>query len=664
MMSLLSLLASGLLAGTLAPGPHAVGFRLLDGRDSSRKLDGQARPVQIALWYPARQGSDPALTYGDYVGLAASERTLGWPAPEAAAREREGYREFLTSNGVPAEAVATWLARGMRARREDAPESGRFPLVLIAQGNGHSAHHQAVLAEHLASHGFVVATSPSQVRLGDGMESENDVPASARQQARDLALVATEVRKQPFVAAGPIAFVAHSFGARSALLAALDEPGTAALVSLDGGIGSATAADWLDSDTTRRLPGACFPVLHVYEEQDAFMAPSFTTLEAMTTSDRYLVRVDGLHHRQFTSLGWAAATIPGLDEADSRTGLRCDAVARLVQRFLATTVGGQPTVDGARLALGPAEQQAGFALRRLSAEPPRSAEPSLSAEPSRTSTPLETLAQVERDFAKMSVAEGVRASFYANFADDGINFTPHPVKTREAIAKLPPASAKPTTTLDWYPTFSDVSAAGDLGFNTGPWIRTTHDGSQPPAHGYFFSVWKQQADGTWKVVLDVGIDVKEPLSTEVASAWRGARHDSYQVKGAVDVGAEGEALKRAESALRDAVAAKGLSAAYSAALAQDFRVYRNDLHPFVTADTLAANLNEEGTRGVLSWEPTHVEVSGSADSGYTWGSYSRTPSAATTPAENGYYAHVWRRDSQGDWRLAIEVMRPLPPPPN
>ena len=66
------------LWGPLKPGPRAVGFRVVNARDSSRPLAGAkgGRPIQISLWYPAAAGRDTPMTYGDYVGLAASERTL------------------------------------------------------------------------------------------------------------------------------------------------------------------------------------------------------------------------------------------------------------------------------------------------------------------------------------------------------------------------------------------------------------------------------------------------------------------------------------------------------------------------------------------------------------------------------------------------------------
>ena len=154
----------------------------------------------------------------------------------------------LTGNAVPEPALDAWLDAPTHARSEAAPAPGRFPLVLVGQGNGQTLADQALLAELVASHGYVVATSPSQIRLGTSMASEADVLPSAREQARDLAFAALRVAPLPFVDAHQLAFVGHSFGARSALLAALQEPRTVALVSLDGGIGAATAKTWLDAD--------------------------------------------------------------------------------------------------------------------------------------------------------------------------------------------------------------------------------------------------------------------------------------------------------------------------------------------------------------------------------------------------------------------------------
>src|SRR5437763_16613391 len=119
---------------------------------------------------------------------------------------------------------------------------------------------------------------------------------------------------------------------------------------------------------------------------------------------------------------------------------------------------------------------------------------------------LASLVEAERAFAPLSVAKGVRESFLTYFADDGINFQPHPTNTKEALRKRPAPATPPPVTLDWYPVYADASHAGDLGYTTGPYTFTDHSQqSRPTPYGYYFSVWQKQADGCWKVAVDSGI---------------------------------------------------------------------------------------------------------------------------------------------------------------
>jgi hypothetical protein len=55
------------------------------------------------------------------------------------------------------------------------------------------------------------------------------------------------------------------------------------------------------------------------------------------------------------------------------------------------------------------------------------------------------------------------------------------------------------------PVTGDVARAGDLGYTTGPWVRSERKpGGKPLAYGWYFTVWKRQVDGTWKVAADIG----------------------------------------------------------------------------------------------------------------------------------------------------------------
>src|SRR5262245_29165954 len=105
-----------------------------------------------------------------------------------------------------------------------------------------------------------------------------------------------------------------------------------------------------------------------------------------------------------------------------------------------------------------------------------------------TSEGLLAMAQTERAFAKLSVEKGVREAFITFFADDGVNFQPHPVNTKEAFAKQPAPAKLPPIILNWAPTYGGVSQSADLGYSTGPYRIEDHSGqNKPPIHGLFFS---------------------------------------------------------------------------------------------------------------------------------------------------------------------------------
>jgi dienelactone hydrolase len=298
--------------------------------------------VQVSVWYPAADGAaGPALTYRDYVLVAARERTLAPLAADGEKQALEGYRSFLGRNGVPAAGIDDWLGTPMRARADAPSALGRFPIVLIAQGMGGAVQDQAALGESLASHGYVVATTPSPVRLGAKMESESDVPAMADEQARDLEVALAVIAPRAVADPGRTAVIGYSFGARPALLLAGRHPDCRALVSLDGGIGSADAKGWLGPRALDR--GALrTPILHVYEEEDETMRPDFDLLAALVHAPRTLARVDGLRHLDFITFGLASATLPSMGNADPRRAAALRAVFALTRGFLDAHLSGRP----------------------------------------------------------------------------------------------------------------------------------------------------------------------------------------------------------------------------------------------------------------------------------------------------------------------------------
>src|SRR5215510_8215204 len=254
------------------------------------------------------------------------------------------------------------------------------------------------------------------------------------------------------------------------------------------------------------------------------------------------------------------------------------------------------------------------------------------------------LVNTERAFAKLAVEHGVRESFIAYFADDGIGFAPHPHKVKERLSNSPAPAARPPLTLNWAPVYGDIAQAGDLGWNTGPTlIEDTSPEKKPARHGMFFSVWKKQSDGSWRVALDLGGEtpsavapLNAPFKTYYQASGKGPTAN-------VNVEEEIAGLLKVEREFLAAAKASSLGQAYRSRLSDDARIHRPGVMPVAGADALRDWLARQ-------------TMTRSGDLGYAYGSYE----LGGAQPQKGYFARVWKRDSKGQWRIVIDTVSPLP----
>lgn len=120
-----------------------------------------------------------------------------------------------------------------------------------------------------------------------------------------------------------------------------------------------------------------------------------------------------------------------------------------------------------------------------------------------------TLMDADRAFARDVQARRLEG-WLAAFADSGLLLRPNaPVTPGKAFVGERMASAFGDTsfTLNWEPLMADVSATRDLGYTVGLYQshRLDADGKPVVGTGKYATIWRRQADGAWKVVLDVGV---------------------------------------------------------------------------------------------------------------------------------------------------------------
>ena len=251
---------------------------------------------------------------------------------------------------------------------------------------------------------------------------------------------------------------------------------------------------------------------------------------------------------------------------------------------------------------------------------------------------LNNLVNSEKFFSKTSEQKGIKGSFVEYFADDSVIFRPGPVNGKKFYTD----QAERPGLLTWRPVIADISSNGDLGYTTGPWEFRKNGKDDPQVfYGYYFSIWKKQADGSWKVALDHGINSKGP-SKYGADLVKAPGASAGKAKNSKGSSTEVLVLDKqfSEQSSRD------LKSAYQQHSVSDVVFLREGNEPMAGKDAF----DSLATQGECSWEPAKADVSG--DFAYDYGSGSCTSSGKT---QNANYVRVWKKQPDGSWKLAVDV---------
>ena len=133
--------------------------------------------------------------------------------------------------------------------------------------------------------------------------------------------------------------------------------------------------------------------------------------------------------------------------------------------------------------------------------------------------------QREQSFAQ-SVADHDAVAFAEHVSENAAfgASTPAPTRGRAAIAKDWSGVVEgKQMALRWYPTRVTIAGAPDVAWSSGPALFESLD---PKAkHRYmmsrFHSVWRKEADGTWRVLFDDGTQPRPATDAEVEAFHRG-----------------------------------------------------------------------------------------------------------------------------------------------
>jgi ketosteroid isomerase-like protein len=248
---------------------------------------------------------------------------------------------------------------------------------------------------------------------------------------------------------------------------------------------------------------------------------------------------------------------------------------------------------------------------------------------------FEDMIAAERAFAADASARNTRDAFLAAYDEDGIAFAPgprnaHRVWEQRAVNK---------SRLEWAPAVAEIASSGDLGYTSGPWRFTAEGDDKPSGYGHFFSIWRKNADGQWKVLLDHGV-THGPTPFPDKVTRRGGIGAGPPPTWSVGI----DELRRADLTAAGALDSRMVSADF-------LRLREGNVPDSVSTGAALPTHGQRLDGGVV--------VSRAGDLAASWGG----------GAGSAGWIRVWRRPSADDapgrsWVLVAELVSPALEPPN
>ena len=250
-----------------------------------------------------------------------------------------------------------------------------------------------------------------------------------------------------------------------------------------------------------------------------------------------------------------------------------------------------------------------------------------------------TLIETEFTFAQKAADTNTRTAFLEFIDDEGIIFRPGPVNGKEFLQKSKPNTAL----LTWYPSFSRISSAGDMGFNMGPWEWRKTKSDTVAYTGYFCTVWKRQKDDSWKFLIDFG---NQTNKTATKAEPLKPQNITYK-----DISLNSEKTSATVMTLfsLDKQINPDNQQNY---LYEDSRFIRDNFEP-VTGSSNILNYISTQQANRIDFEPVGGQISKDGDFGFTYGKGEANVPDKTVKYN---YVHVWKTDKTGAWKILADIM--------
>lgn len=284
-------------------GPYSVGFKTFYKYDKTRSFSidvndtiidtGKtiSRPMQICIWYPALGTKRNKMKYEDYFFLILNETGK---VKETEMLKRKTIEKYIKNEGVDKGILSTELNASMRAVCDAQPiNSEKFPVIIYGPSFGSTSFENALLFEFLASHGYIVVSSPSMGPTDRGMSIEK---IGVETQARDMEFLLGFMHEFSNADINKIIVAGYSYGGLSNVFMAARNKSVDAWIGIDPSIHE--IYEYFKESPYYEYTNFSIPMLFVNSLGYMNSLPFY---DKLIYSDAYVVDLPKLAHTDFAS---------------------------------------------------------------------------------------------------------------------------------------------------------------------------------------------------------------------------------------------------------------------------------------------------------------------------------------------------------------------------
>ena len=249
--------------------------------------------------------------------------------------------------------------------------------------------------------------------------------------------------------------------------------------------------------------------------------------------------------------------------------------------------------------------------------------------------------EAEKAFAQTSVEEGTKNAFLKFLSTDAVVFEKGmPVNGLEYWQ-----TQEFKNLFTWQPMFTDMAVSEEMGYTTGNFqVHSNTPEDKPVAHGSFFTLWKKQGDGVWKVALDFGVNHPEISNSKASMIQNYSTFKPDLLKNTPTLAERMVFMndhfywKNAKTALNP----------FEPHLSQNVRIYRNNILPIFGREQAKDYLKKSYDKALV-YTGLKAISSQAGDLVCVYGVVSGS-------SKTGEYVRVWKQETKDTWKIVLEMV--------